>query len=391
MRFPEFTEEWEKFALSDFTERVTRRNKGNTCKLPLTISAQYGLVDQITFFNKQIASTDMSNYYLLKKGEFAYNKSYSSDYPWGAVKRLDRYNEGCLSSLYICFSLKPSVHSDYITHYFETAKWYQGISEIAGEGARNHGLLNIAILDYFDTKHYLPIKPQEQEKIATLFNLLTERIETQNKIIQHLESLIKGIVVTHFNQCRNKQVITISDLGTAYSVGNLPKEDLSEDGEPCILYGELFTTYGCVAHNIISRTNKYEQATLSQINDLLFPASTTVDAVSLIAPTSIQTHGVYVAGDMFGIHIQPQYDSQYISYLLNFVYNKELAKYAQGSTIIHLHYSDIKRARILVPLLDEQKKCNQLLATLQKKLAAESLVLQMYQSQKQYLLQQMFI
>ena len=198
-------------------------------------------------------------------------------------------------------------------------------------------------------------------------------------------------MVTHFNQCRNKQVITISDLGTAYSVGNLSKEDLSEDGEPCILYGELFTTYGCVAHNIISRTNKYEQATLSQINDLLFPASTTVDAVSLIAPTSIQTHGVYVAGDMFGIHIQPQYDSQYISYLLNFVYNKELAKYAQGSTIIHLHYSDIKRARILVPLLDEQKKCNQLLATLQKKLAAESLVLQMYQSQKQYLLQQMFI
>lgn len=247
---------------------------------------------------------------------------------------------------------------------------------------------------YNDNLRELPIvfpSVQEQQKIVSFLSLIDKRIGTQNKIIQHLESLIKGIVVTHFNQCRNKQVITISDLGTAYSVGNLSKEDLSEDGEPCILYGELFTTYGCVAHNIISRTNKYEQATLSQINDLLFPASTTVDAVSLIAPTSIQTHGVYVAGDMFGIHIQPQYDSQYISYLLNFVYNRKLAKYAQGSTIIHLHYSDIKRARILVPLLDEQKKCNQLLATLQKKLAAESLVLQMYQSQKQYLLQQMFI
>ena len=86
LRFPEFTEEWEKIRLDSFTERVMRKNKNNLSKLPLTISAQYGLVDQITFFNKVVASTDMSNYYLLKKGEFAYNKSYSSDYPWGAIK-----------------------------------------------------------------------------------------------------------------------------------------------------------------------------------------------------------------------------------------------------------------------------------------------------------------
>ena len=391
LRFPEFSGEWEKFALSDFTERVTRRNKGNACRLPLTISAQYGLVDQITFFNKQIASADMSNYYLMKKGEFTYNKSYSGDYPWGAVKRLDRYDEGCLSSLYICFSLKPFVNSDFITHYFETTKWYRGVSEIAGEGARNHGLLNIAIPDYFATKHYLPASSEEQQKIADLFNLLTKRIETQIRVIDKLESLIKGIVVTHFSNVSNKQVITIADLGEAYSVGNLSKEDLSNDGEPCILYGELFTTYGCVAQYIKSKTNKFKQATLSKINDLLFPASTTVDATSLIAPTSIQTSGVYVAGDLFGIHVSNKYDSQYISYLLNYVYNKELAKYAQGSTIIHLHYDDIKDAKISVPILFEQNKCSHLLSLLQKRLTAEKSLLEKHLSQKAYLLQNMFI
>ena len=109
LRFPEFTGEWEKLKLDAFTERVMRKNKNNLSKLPLTISAQYGLVDQITFFNKVVASTDMSNYYLLKKGEFAYNKSYSSDYPWGAIKRLDNYEQGALSSLYICFAPQDNV------------------------------------------------------------------------------------------------------------------------------------------------------------------------------------------------------------------------------------------------------------------------------------------
>ena len=82
--------------------------------MPLTISAQYGLVDQVTFFNKKVASADMSNYYLLKRGEFAYNKSYSGDYPLGAVKRLDRYDEGALSTLYICFAVKGEINSDFL-------------------------------------------------------------------------------------------------------------------------------------------------------------------------------------------------------------------------------------------------------------------------------------
>ena len=194
LRFPEFSGEWEKYVLTEFVERVTRRNKGNECKLPLTISAQYGLVDQITFFNKIIASDDMSNYYLLTNGDFAYNKSYSSEYPWGAIKRLDRYEYGALSSLYICFRPLNHVSSDFLTHYFETKKWHQGISEIAVEGARNHGLLNIGIQDFFATKHYLPQSILEQEKIACFLNLIEERIRLQNKIIEDLKKLKSAII-----------------------------------------------------------------------------------------------------------------------------------------------------------------------------------------------------
>ena len=194
LRFAEFTDEWGKYELSHFVTRITRRNKNNESSLPLTISAQYGLVDQISFFNKTVASVDLSGYYLLYNGDFAYNKSYSNDYAWGAVKRLDKYEKGCLSSLYFVFRLNDNVDSDYLTHYFESSKWHKGISNIAGEGARNHGLLNMAIDDYFATKHYLPSLP-EQKKIAQFFNAITRRIEIQNKIISGKKAQIISLVI----------------------------------------------------------------------------------------------------------------------------------------------------------------------------------------------------
>ena len=194
LRFPEFMEEWRRFALSEFVTRISRKNKNNESSLPLTISAQYGLVDQITFFNKTIASIDLSGYYLLYNGDFAYNKSYSNDYAWGAVKRLDKYEKGCLSSLYFVFRPTDKVDSDYLTHYFETSKWHHGISAIAGEGARNHGLLNMAVEDYFATKHYLP-SLSEQKKLSRFLNLITNRIETQNKIIKHEKSQRLSLVI----------------------------------------------------------------------------------------------------------------------------------------------------------------------------------------------------
>lgn len=179
MRFSEFEGEWEKKKLGEIVERVTRKNRNLETMLPLTISAQYGLINQGAFFNKTIASVNLSHYYLLYKGEFAYNKSYSGDYPWGAIKRLDLYDKGALSTLYICFKPKDSKKSDFLMHYFESPKWHNEISNIAGEGARNHGLLNIAVSNFFNTMHYVSKSTDEQQKIATFLSLIDERITTQ--------------------------------------------------------------------------------------------------------------------------------------------------------------------------------------------------------------------
>ena len=197
LRFPEFTEEWKTERLSDFVERVTRKNVNNQTELPLTISSKDGLVDQITYFNKKVSSKDMSDYYLLKNGEFAYNKSYSVGYDFGSIKRLDKYPMGALSTLYICF--KPiKYQSDFLKIYFDSLKWYKEIYIIAAEGARNHGLLNVPTEDFFDTRHILPTNEKEQSKIADFLTFLEQRIEKQRQLVEALKSYKRGALSVLF-------------------------------------------------------------------------------------------------------------------------------------------------------------------------------------------------
>ncbi|QUT77488.1 Type I restriction modification DNA specificity domain protein [Bacteroides salyersiae] len=231
---------------------------------------------------------------------------------------------------------------------------------------------------------------EEQQKISHLLSLLDERITTQNKIIEDLKKLKSAIIESHYNQTE-KQTVFIADLGEPFNVGNLSKDDLSETGNPCIIYGELFTTYGETISQIESHTNKKEGMTLSKKGDLLFPTSTTVDAISLIAPSVINVDGVILGGDMFGIHISTNFNAQYLSYYFNHIAKRQLAKFAKGSTIIHLHYTDIEKARLLLPSLEEQNKMANCLISLDEKIRVEKSYLQLLDKQKAYLLRQMFI
>ena len=172
------TSSWEQRKLGELVDRVVRKNINNESTLPLTISAQYGLVDQITYFNNRVASRDVSNYYLVLNGEFAYNKSTSDGYPFGAVKRLDLYEKGVLSTLYIVFAPKKEqqIDSDYLTVFFDTDRWHKGVAERAAEGARNHGLLNISAEDFFDIDLSVPKDIVEQKQIGAFIRQLDNLI-----------------------------------------------------------------------------------------------------------------------------------------------------------------------------------------------------------------------
>ena len=220
IRFPGFDEPWRAEKLSDFAERITRKNSNNETDLPLTISSKDGLVDQISYFNKTVASKDMSGYYLLRNGEYAYNKSYSVGYDFGSIKRLDRYPMGALSTLYICFALKKH-NTDFIKVYFDSLKWYKEIYMISAEGARNHGLLNVPTDEFFATKHYLPENTAEQRKIADFLIALERRIDAQQSLVDNLKKYKRGLIKLVFEKVMSEAhyQLPLSDLCISISSG----------------------------------------------------------------------------------------------------------------------------------------------------------------------------
>lgn len=199
-RLPGFSEEWKQVKLGDFFKTIKRRNIAN-CETLLTISAQYGLIKQELFFNKSVAGDDKSNYYLLRKGEFAYNKSYSNDYPNGAIKRLDLYSEGIVSPLYLCLQIENNQYSDYFVHYFESGALNRSFCSIVQEGARNHGILNVSSKDILDIQIIIP-PLKEQTAIAEILSTADKEIELLKKDIEQeklkkkslMQLLLTGIV-----------------------------------------------------------------------------------------------------------------------------------------------------------------------------------------------------
>ena len=189
LRLEGFDGEWETVPLNTFTERVQRKNTDLQSTLPLTISAQYGLVDQITYFNNRVASADLRNYLLVENGEFAYNKSFSAGHPVGTVKRLDKYDRGVLSSLYIVFRLleHPPIDGDFLLTFFETSSWHRFVEANSAEGARNHGLLNISAQDFLEVPVTLAPTLEEQQAIGAIFTNLDQLIAAEARYIASLK------------------------------------------------------------------------------------------------------------------------------------------------------------------------------------------------------------
>ena len=379
-RFPEFTEPWSHIKLSDFTERVMRKNKNNETNLPLTISSKDGLVDQVTFFNKTVASKDMSGYYLLKKGEYAYNKSYSVGYDFGSIKRLERYPMGALSTLYICFAL-TKYNSDYIKTYFDSLKWYKEIYMISAEGARNHGLLNVPTDEFFSTFHYITEDLKEQEKIAKLMQLIELRIQKQQALVDNLKKYKRGVSQAIFTRkIRFGNSSTFPEWKTK-KVGEICKIQTGKSNTQDETNSGLYDFY--VRSPIVRKSNRY-----------LFDC----EAV-LTVGDGVGTGKVfhYVTGK-FDLHQRvyamtnfSEVSGKYFYYYFSqFFYNKVMKMTAKTS-VDSVRYEMIDKMDIIFPSIEEQQLIVNFLLNIENRLLYAEKILEKLESTKKGLLQQLFI
>ena len=192
--FEQNSGKWHQFFLRDICEAVTRKNTVGEVNV-LTISAQHGLVSQLEYYNKSVSAEDVSGYYLVKQGEFAYNRSSSGGYPYGAIKRLDASRQGVVSTLYLCFAIKPKApcDSDFLAHAFEAGVLNRQLSSVCQEGARSHGLLNITKTDFFDLQISLPTLT-EQQRIAGILSSARQEIDLLKKQAEAYRKQKRGLM-----------------------------------------------------------------------------------------------------------------------------------------------------------------------------------------------------
>lgn len=181
--------EWHIVRFDSLFSRVTRKNDENNQNV-LTISAQQGLISQNEYYNTLYASENKTGYTLLHRGDFSYNKSYSSGYAYGAIKRLDAYEKGIVSPLYLCFTPRQGVNSDFYLQYFEAGCFDREIYKIAQEGARNHGLLNVSTEDFFHSMLVFP-PLEEQERITEILTQCDHVIGLKEQKLDELKQLKK--------------------------------------------------------------------------------------------------------------------------------------------------------------------------------------------------------
>ena len=339
LRFPEFEGEWNLSKISDVLSIGNGRDYKNLAKGDIPVFGTGGYMTSVSDY-----LYDGETAFIGRKGTI--NKPYFYKGKFWTV-----------DTLFYTHSFN-GVTPHFVYCLFQTINWLR-YNEASGVPSLSKDTIE-------KIKVHIP-QIEEQQKISLLLFLLDERIATQNKIIEDLKKLKSAIIENHYNQTE-KQTASIADLGEPFSVGNLAKDDLTETGMPCVVYGELFTTYGETISQIESHTNKTTGMILSKKGDLLFPSSTTVDAMSLIAPSVINVDGVILGGDMFGIHINHNYNAQYLSYYFNHIAKRQLAKFAKGSTIIHLHYADIEKAKLLLPSLEEQNRMAKCIMSLDAKI-----------------------
>ena len=348
----------------------------------------------------------MSGYYLLKNGEFAYNKSYSVGYDFGSIKRLDRYPMGALSTLYICFALKRH-ESDFIKAYFDSLKWYREIYMISAEGARNHGLLNVPTEEFFDTKHYLPENTDEQRKIANFLIALERRIEVQQSLVDNLKKYKRGLsdsLFAHISQSSDCKIVKLGDAFELLQNNTFSREDLTSELSTVqnIHYGDVLIKYGAVVNIAEDKPpyvkpdielKKFSSTSYLCDGDIVF-ADTAEDYTVGKATEIAGANGLSVLSGLHTIPCRPliKFHPMYLGYYFNSsLFRTQIYPLVQGTKVSSISKGELIKTSVYVPTLEVQKRVALLLYSMDCRIAMKERKSSALTTARAALLQQLFI
>lgn len=349
--------EWKVVHFNECFHRLTQKNTENNQNV-LTISARQGLISQLDYYNTLYASEDKTGYFLLQKGNFAYNKSYSADYAYGAIKQLEKYDKGIVSPLYICFSANEGTNTDFYRQYFEAGMFNREIYKIAQEGARNHGLLNVSTPEFFSAALVFP-PVDEQKKIAEILSCCDRVIELKQQLIAELQRLKSGFLQAMFPaKGHSEPVIRFPEFSDAWEQRKLGEYVSITSGEAPSKFEvgtELYVKVDDLNYNdkyVVDTQNKVaEHSTVKRVTkgSVIFPKRG-----AAIMTNKVRIMGIdgYMDTNMMALTSE-KLDSEF---LYNIISKEGLYKIADTSTIPQINNKHVEPYEVTIPSLDEQRK-----------------------------------
>ena len=395
LRFPGFDEPWNTALLSDCFVKSTKKNSDGMISNVICNSAKQGLIPQREYFDKDIANSDNTNgYYIIESNDFVYNPRKSADAPYGPISSYQYPEAGIVSPLYLCFRAKREINPLYFEWYFRSSTWHRYIYMSGDSGARHD---RVSIKD--DVFFAMPINvpsAKEQERISLFLDAIERRIETQRTLVETLKKYKRGVVRSLLSpeNCGLKEVQwqcdTIGNLGSFIKGAPLSKADISETGTPFILYGELYTTYHEVITSVVRKTEAVvEQVYHSMVGDVLIPTSgETSEEIS--TASCVMLPGVILAGDL-NIFRSTKIDGRIMSYILNHIVNGNIARIAQGKSVVHVQASEISKIEISYPDPETQIRIIKVLEAISNRIESCEKELNHLTKMRNSLLQQLFI
>lgn len=397
--------EWQPYVLSSLVNRVTRKNSENQTNIPLTMSARDGLIDQESYFNKTVASSDLSNYTLLYQGEFAYNHSSSKGYDYGAIHRLTKVSCGAVTPLYFCFNIKDqaNIDSDFLAYYFESQKWTREVASICSKGARQHGALNISVDDFFNIIIYVP-SIEEQRQVVRIASSIDTTINQMESIVDAWEQRKKGVTQKLFSQeVRFKaddgsdypdwQNVNLNELGRLTSGNGFNLKYQGHTDKPIYFYKvsdmnlpqnykEMVTAQNTVDDDILK---------LMKIKPITSPSIIFAKVGMAIHAERKRTVNKPFCMDNNMMAFTPKSDVNF-----NFCYwltqTLTFAKHAQPGSLPSLTATIIGNLPVSIPSsIEEQRKIAECLDAIDDVIALSKAELEKWRELKQGLLQQLFV
>ncbi len=359
---------WRWTRIGEHFHRVTRKNTAGIRRV-LTASGENGLVDQEDFFNKRVAGKNLAGYSHLKRGEFAYNRSSMKGYRCGAIKRLDRYDDGVLSTLYLCIGLRPNaeIATDYAAQLFDSGQLEGELRPIARVGARAHGLLNVTPTDFMEVSFPLPPLP-EQKKIAAILSSVDEAIQARRAVIEQTrrvkEGLLQDLLTRGIGHTRFKQT-EIGEIPEEWKVAFLDEVALRGSGHtPSKSFPEYWngaTKWVSLADSqvldrvYLSKTDKtITPEGIANSSAVLHPAGTVfVSRDASVGRSAIAACELAVSQHFIAWRCGPKLNNHFLYYFLQ-RHKAQFERIAVGSTIKTIGLGYFKKLRVPLPPRFEQ-------------------------------------